>query len=52
VVDTFPVRGVSTAVGFRPLVVESAFVAVAARTDLAFQQCIDPACRATFSVDE
>ena len=27
-------------------------MAVAARTDLAFQQCIDPACRATFSVDE
>ena len=27
-------------------------MAVAARTDLAFQQCIDPACGATFSVDE
>ncbi|NBU40686.1 MAG: pyridoxal-phosphate dependent enzyme, partial [Planctomycetia bacterium] len=27
-------------------------MAVAARTDLAFQQCIAPACRATFSVDE
>ncbi len=27
-------------------------MAVAAHTDLAFQQCIDPACRATFSVDE
>ena len=27
-------------------------MAVAARTDLAFQQCIDPACAATFSVDE
>ena len=27
-------------------------MAVAARTDLAFQQCIDPACSATFSVDE
>jgi threonine synthase len=27
-------------------------VAVAARTDLAFQQCISPACGATFSVDE
>ena len=25
---------------------------VAARTDLAFQQCIAPACGATFSVDE
>ena len=33
-------------------VTRSCFVAVAARTDLAFQQCIDPACRATFSVDE
>ena len=32
--------------------VRSRFVAVAARTDLAFQQCIDPACSATFSVDE
>jgi threonine synthase len=32
--------------------VEKRSVAVAARTDLAFQQCIDPACRATFSVDE
>ena len=27
-------------------------MAVAARTDLAFQQCIVPACAATFSVDE
>ena len=27
-------------------------MAVAARTDLAFQQCIAPACGATFSVDE
>ena len=27
-------------------------LAVAARTDLAFQQCIDPACAATFAVDE
>jgi len=27
-------------------------VAVASRTDLAFQQCISPACGATFSVDE
>ena len=27
-------------------------MAVAARTDLAFQQCIAPACAATYSVDE
>ena len=27
-------------------------MAVASRTDLAFQQCISPACAATFSVDE
>ena len=27
-------------------------MAVAARTDLAFQQCIAPACGATFSIDE
>ena len=27
-------------------------MAVVARTDLAFQQCISPACAATYSVDE
>ena len=32
--------------------VEFHAVTVAARTDLAFQQCISPACGATFSVEE